>query len=206
MAATNLVDIFSSRRRQLVKKVIAIAVFLFCSIAHAATVTIDFESPIASQGFQISSYATEGIYAPEYDVGTVYVSSNNGTNVFGATAYDTVGQDGFGSGVYFTLSRIDGQAFSLHGYDVFANSNGYYSTSGRTSDGTAISLSTALGTGDWLNVTSVQFSSVGDGFSYSYADLTLDNIIVGAAVPVPAAIWLFGSALAGLGWFRRKTV
>ena len=25
-----------------------------------------------------------------------------------------------------------------------------------------------------------------------------------AAVPVPAAVWLFASALAGLGWFRRK--
>jgi hypothetical protein len=25
------------------------------------------------------------------------------------------------------------------------------------------------------------------------------------AVPIPAAVWLFGSALAGLGWFRRKT-
>ena len=27
-----------------------------------------------------------------------------------------------------------------------------------------------------------------------------------AAVPVPAAVWLFGSALAGLGWMRRKRV
>jgi hypothetical protein len=26
-----------------------------------------------------------------------------------------------------------------------------------------------------------------------------------SVVPVPAAVWLFGSALAGLGWFRRKT-
>jgi hypothetical protein len=25
-----------------------------------------------------------------------------------------------------------------------------------------------------------------------------------AAVPIPAAVWLFGSALAGLGWMRRK--
>jgi hypothetical protein len=25
------------------------------------------------------------------------------------------------------------------------------------------------------------------------------------AVPIPAAVWLFGSGLAGLGWFRRKT-
>jgi hypothetical protein len=27
-----------------------------------------------------------------------------------------------------------------------------------------------------------------------------------AAVPVPAAVWLFGSALAGLGWMRRKQI
>jgi hypothetical protein len=28
--------------------------------------------------------------------------------------------------------------------------------------------------------------------------------MTGAHVPVPAAVWLFGSALAGLGWLRRK--
>jgi hypothetical protein len=36
----------------------------------------------------------------------------------------------------------------------------------------------------------------------------VDNIVtdvVAAAVPIPAAVWLFGSALTGLGWFRRKT-
>lgn len=42
---------------------------------------------------------------------------------------------------------------------------------------------------------------VGDG--------TLSDGSTGAfmltAFPVPAAIWLFGSALAGLGWLRRKT-
>jgi hypothetical protein len=34
----------------------------------------------------------------------------------------------------------------------------------------------------------------------------LDNfkIYSPTAVPVPAAVWLFGSALAGLGWQRRK--
>ena len=32
------------------------------------------------------------------------------------------------------------------------------------------------------------------------------NLVAGqvSAVPVPAAIWLFGSALAGLGWLRKK--
>jgi len=34
------------------------------------------------------------------------------------------------------------------------------------------------------------------------------DIIAGSisAVPVPAAVWLFGSALAGLGWLRRKQI
>ena len=27
---------------------------------------------------------------------------------------------------------------------------------------------------------------------------------IGSVIPVPAAIWLFGSALAGLGWLRRR--
>jgi hypothetical protein len=46
-----------------------------------------------------------------------------------------------------------------------------------------------------------------------YSDTTVLTGLVGphdglayvATVPVPAAVWLFGSALAGLGWFRRKT-
>ena len=33
--------------------------------------------------------------------------------------------------------------------------------------------------------------------------IRLDNLMA-TAVPVPAAVWLFGSALAGLGWLRRK--
>jgi hypothetical protein len=30
------------------------------------------------------------------------------------------------------------------------------------------------------------------------------RIVGSSVVPIPAAVWLFGSALAGLGWFRRK--
>jgi hypothetical protein len=41
----------------------------------------------------------------------------------------------------------------------------------------------------------------------SLGSITDRNVTTGyiTAVPVPAAVWLFGSALAGLGWFRRKT-
>jgi hypothetical protein len=39
-----------------------------------------------------------------------------------------------------------------------------------------------------------------DQEDYVYTGGTL----VGTVVPIPAAVWLFGSALAGLGWMRRK--
>jgi hypothetical protein len=37
-------------------------------------------------------------------------------------------------------------------------------------------------------------------------DQTIRAVVSGSvsAVPIPAAVWLFGSALAGLGWLRRK--
>jgi|GEM_PF-2062824 len=41
------------------------------------------------------------------------------------------------------------------------------------------------------------------GDIYAPLEIEVDNIVVNA-VPVPAAVWLFGSALAGLGWLRRK--
>jgi len=41
--------------------------------------------------------------------------------------------------------------------------------------------------------------------SKTYADYT-GGTLIGTVVPVPAAVWLFGSALAGLGWLRRKPI
>ena len=38
------------------------------------------------------------------------------------------------------------------------------------------------------------------------AMLDFDNVLTVTAVPIPASVWLFGSALAGLGWMRRKRV
>ncbi len=37
--------------------------------------------------------------------------------------------------------------------------------------------------------------------SFQLRDITSGTV---SAVPIPAAVWLFGSALAGLGWMRRK--
>ena len=40
------------------------------------------------------------------------------------------------------------------------------------------------------------------GFAYAWA--VRDGDVGASVVPVPAAVWLFGSALAGLGWLRRS--
>ncbi len=45
------------------------------------------------------------------------------------------------------------------------------------------------------------------GSTNGYAvEITADTFVPGPPpeVPIPAAVWLFGSALAGLGWLRRK--
>jgi len=51
---------------------------------------------------------------------------------------------------------------------------------------------------DDATISSVRVSD--DGLFVGY-----DNFYYSTVVPIPAAAWLFGSALAGLGWLRRRT-
>jgi hypothetical protein len=50
----------------------------------------------------------------------------------------------------------------------------------------------------WRGLQSVTFSAASTGSVIGY-----DNIVL-SAVPIPAAVWLFGSGLGLLGWLRRK--
>jgi hypothetical protein len=38
---------------------------------------------------------------------------------------------------------------------------------------------------------------------HGYYDTIISGRVIGSIVPIPAAVWLFGSGLALLGWFRR---
>jgi len=78
------------------------------------------------------------------------------------------------------------------------------------------SLSVTSGT-YWLSFSGSDFgvaattSPVNGGLTQVYngsTNVTRDGDasfrVYGSVVPIPAAVWLFGSALAGLGWMRRK--
>jgi len=169
---------------------------LTASSALASTVTFDFEDgALEKDGFHIS-YEID----PEFP-GAV---NSNGTAHF----YN----------VNITLERMDGGLFTLHSYDYtgmpvhfgFCARSG---VTGTTLSGDSLlqpSSSHSCGTGwetqalgpEWTSLSSVTFLSVNGDNPYSEGHV--DNIVVSNVVPVPATIWLFGSALAGLGWLRRK--
>jgi hypothetical protein len=49
-------------------------------------------------------------------------------------------------------------------------------------------------------ISTQQYTVVNDG----PPDFGTSGYLVGSVVPIPATVWLFGSALAGLGWLKRK--
>jgi len=61
----------------------------------------------------------------------------------------------------------------------------------------------------WTSINRLFVADYGDDGPYVYFTADQPRANAGVAlvrltgVPVPAAVWLFGSALAGLGWFRR---
>jgi len=196
-------------------RVLAASLLFLGGAIQASATTIDFEEfavghgsgdpylPFQSKGYDISGYTIDGIFDGPMAVSVI--TGNNGTNAFGGES-GAIGQDGYGARLLMSVERTDGTAFSLQSADFYADYDidGYAYIQGIKAGGGNVTLAdAALGTGDWLNITRVDFGVSGDGFSYGYATGDVDNLVVGAAVPVPAAVWLFGSALGLLGWVRR---
>ena len=186
---------------------ILMALSLGSVASHAESVTIDFEefngqvalfeslpTSFETKGFSISEDGSDWFAEDPFDGGTSVLlgPTNNPGSI--------------------TITKDGGQVFSLHSFDysfgAATGSNSIY-LSAITAGGGVINLSPTLATdyfmythdldGAFYNIVSVTFSQeVGNT-----ALTVLDNIVV-SAVPIPAAVWLFGSALAGLGWMRRK--
>ena len=178
------------------KKLLA-ALPLLCWSVLASAYTIDFEEfapgtdgPVISGGYIISGSGT---------------CSSGSCPVAGVTSDNTfisVGeQDFFGAAAHIVVERADGQAFALYSLDVvFALYDD--GITGETAAGDIITGG-LLGQGDWLNIVSFRYSVATPMGDLAPAILELDNIVV-SVVPIPAAVWLFGSGLIGLGFLGRR--
>jgi hypothetical protein len=185
------------------------AILLSVCATSAGAVTITFEdqtlgdtAPV-SQGFTLSG----GFQTQAGNISSLAAVEigDNGTQVFQVDDAILCNSGGCGA-AGIVLEAFDGGAFSFFGADTFLDVSLDFANiriiGTKVGGGSATG---AIGTGDWLNLEQVTFLATASSeigiFSPTFE---VDNIVVGAAVPIPAAVWLFGSALAGLGWLRRK--
>jgi len=199
-------------------------IVLIAGTMPAAAVTIDFEEfnigedPAGggywfeSQGYEFAGeHGPCGQFGCPAEILDGTLAGASGSNSFGAHN-GWGGQDGYGAQVGVSMRQAGGGAFAIHSLDLllegcYGNYSGCFGSetiSGTLAGGGLADLSVSVGTGDWLNLQRVDFRADGDGFGFGTGTVVeIDNINV-SAVPIPAAVWLFGSALAGLGWLRRK--
>lgn len=161
--------------------------------AQATTTTLDFDhvtetgTVVFEEGYKVEN--NSGFLA------NVPISGGIGLGVAGGPA---------------ELTQVGGGTFSIFSMDVWEdaagdgiNVTGYLlggGTVGTTFTATGPAVANYSFGSEWQNLTLVEFAT----FSSSGSPAIIDNIVV-SAVPAPAAVWLFGSALAGLAWLRRRS-
>ena len=196
------------------------AVFLSNS-ASAVPVTMELETLAADQD---TPYIEEGfsIQAPGEHLHATFNSQLSLPGAFtnaGQMAADTTGTllTRVGGGAFNMLSL---EAINVLGTDALGAGSTYAvkieGLLGAVSQGITLLTSGTVAVIDfasWLGpVDQVQFSyesqgSYGNFSTFTGDDFKFDNITLEAtvsSVPVPAAVWLFFSALGGLGVMRRK--
>jgi hypothetical protein len=187
-------------------RVILLALFLsllgFSAIA--APITLEFTSDVeegANNTFTTQGYFFGGDPGVAWDPDGFFLGPDG-----------LPGTMNYCPGCEAVMTTVSGAAFNLYSLDIkvplpepandYLTITGNYQAGGQITANIAISASWAEIFFDpaWSNLSSVEFgATLGTGLD----GVVIDNITV-SAVPIPAAVWLFGSALAGLGWMRRK--
>ncbi len=196
------------------RHVLGVILLLISGPIQAAIVTMDFEGVVADNSLsaQYNGYIEDG-WSIQYDFIQIPLISGkdaqtiaNGSAVFlwcGVPFFDCEND-------LITLTHNDGGTFDLLSLDasMYAAPDGLTSVTGYYAAGGSISTEIALVNGvwntfnfdaQWSNLVSVGIEGE-DGAAYNNV---IDNVVANV-VPIPAAVWLFGSGLGLLGWLRRR--
>ena len=176
------------------KNLIAVTLLLVVGSAQATTVTIDFTDPsIPSGGFGEEDFVTEG-YLFSFD-----------PMPFPDPYFTRLPGIVYCPGCVLNMESASSNTFDVSSFDGWVLSeNAFFEVTGFLEGGGTVSATLASVSGITqtynLNWTGLTLLSIGN----TNGTPTVVDSITASQVPVPAALWLFGSALAGLGWMKRK--
>jgi len=161
----------------------------FSSVSIAAPVVVDFDE-IAEQfpGFSVESNG----FLFESGTGYSFILSADSKGL------------AFGLGGPYTMTQVHGAVFDFLSLDIGKCPNCWTARvdiTGHFAEGG--SIETSLQTGEFLETFAFSSEWVGlERVEFFSDSILIDNVALNV-VPIPAAAWLFGSALAGLAGFRR---
>ena len=181
---------------------LALALIFFGTSVNASAVTLDFQEFAGEVGtFQPLGPVVE-------TKGFEVVPSDNAVWFEGWYKPDNISIGLFSGSI--TIAAADGSLFNFLGFDYDVPGNTLFDVSVVNNLNQTVNFQLNLpdltsSSNDPLTTYDANglFDSIKSITLYDSGQPLLDNFRV-AAVPIPAAVWLFGSALAGLGWIRRK--
>lgn len=182
---------------------ILITFLLASSVVKAAPILIDFDEITPQSGSGQITVESKGYSF--FAFGSSYSDPWSGVSSAGFYSSGDCFSYGPGCGVTVSMESASGTPFSVHSFTVAYDDNSQNwqaAFTGTVAGGATADLSAAVGTGDWLQLESLLAWSTCLSSSCTEQTVRIDDITV-SAVPLPPAVWLLGTSLAALGWFRR---
>ena len=192
-----------------------IALTTFAGVASAVPVTIDFDDTLPTY-FGLDTYQEDGFTLTSNVPDGTLIDVNNvvrgNLGVFsGGTNSQSLFWGANGTTSIISLSADSGASFDLLALDSSSvgNLSGQLTITGSLAVGGTtqqiLNLNGALSTYSLSGMTGLSSVDISFDGSAEFPPFDLDNIQL-SMIPVPAAVWLFGSGLIGLvGWSRRRS-